>query len=182
MFSCKRDTIRHLCGAPAGLTLVFILLYILVQLFPANKDRNTVVKKYFKRPFLARFVKLHPYSWHGHISIRVELYGSLIDKFQFVCLMHQIFTSFEHRKICLSIADSPLDSKINFHCVHSRLNLFFQSLYFPYIFVISGICSRLTVAVVNFCDNFNLSRFAQNNFGSCQVRIVKKLDRLRARC
>ncbi|XP_015757096.1 PREDICTED: uncharacterized protein LOC107336222 [Acropora digitifera] len=50
------------------------------KLFRANKDRNTIVKNYFRRPFVARFVKFHPFSWHGHISMRVELYGSLVGR------------------------------------------------------------------------------------------------------
>ena len=38
------------------------------------------MKNPFKRPFVARFVKFHPVSWYGHISMRVELYGSLVGK------------------------------------------------------------------------------------------------------
>jgi len=34
-----------------------------------------VVVSRFRTPIRARFVKLYPRTWHGHISMRLELYG-----------------------------------------------------------------------------------------------------------
>ena len=48
-------------------------------------------------PIEARFVRLHPYTWHGHISLRMEFYGCslkpgkkantkiLLKRFRFEC-------------------------------------------------------------------------------------------------
>lgn len=42
--------------------------------FTGNKDRFTIVFHKL-RPVFARFIRILPRSWHGHISMRVELYG-----------------------------------------------------------------------------------------------------------
>ena len=73
------------------------------------RDRNTVVKNPFKRPFVARFVKFHPVSWYGHISMRVELYGSLVGKLLFIVIP----IAFGRRKRCL----------INDHNFHEILSI-----------------------------------------------------------
>lgn len=57
-----------------------LIYFRFLQLFRGNKDRNTVVKNFFRRPIVARFVKFHPVSWHAHISMRVELYGYLLGE------------------------------------------------------------------------------------------------------
>ena len=70
------------------------------------------MKNSFKRPFVARFVKFHPVSWYGHISMRVELYGSLVGKllFIFICI------AFGQRRRCL----------INDHNFHEILSILFN--------------------------------------------------------
>ena len=70
------------------------------------------MKNSFKRPFVARFVKFHPVSWYGHISMRVELYGSLVGKilFSFICI------AFGQRRRCL----------INEHNFHEILSVLFN--------------------------------------------------------
>ncbi|EDO29609.1 predicted protein, partial [Nematostella vectensis] len=51
---------------------------VLFKYFPkvlsGNKDRNTVVT-HSVGPIYARYVRFYPQTWHGHISMRVELYG-----------------------------------------------------------------------------------------------------------
>ncbi|XP_078357479.1 uncharacterized protein LOC144642389 [Oculina patagonica] len=43
--------------------------------FAANSDRDTVVYHKLYPPLEARYVRFLPLTWHGHISMRVELYG-----------------------------------------------------------------------------------------------------------
>ena len=43
--------------------------------FEGNTDQNTVIEQQLKGvfPFEARFVRLYPQTWHGHISLRWEI-------------------------------------------------------------------------------------------------------------
>ncbi|EDO45375.1 predicted protein, partial [Nematostella vectensis] len=45
------------------------------KVFAGNYDRTTVVPRILRPPIFARYVRIHPKSWFGHISMRVELYG-----------------------------------------------------------------------------------------------------------
>jgi len=45
------------------------------QVFPGNRDRNTPVGSVLNPPIVARHIKVHPKTWNGFISMRVELYG-----------------------------------------------------------------------------------------------------------
>ncbi|EDO45367.1 predicted protein [Nematostella vectensis] len=45
------------------------------KVFAGNYDRHTVVVRRLRPPILARYIRFYPLSWHGHISMRVELYG-----------------------------------------------------------------------------------------------------------
>ena len=40
------------------------------QYFKGNSDRNSKVKTFFPEPILARYVRIYPYSWRGHMSMR----------------------------------------------------------------------------------------------------------------
>ena len=51
------------------------------QIFQGNKDQNTIKENLFIPPFRARYVRIHPWSWVGHISLRAEFYGSVICKY-----------------------------------------------------------------------------------------------------
>ncbi|TNV75373.1 hypothetical protein FGO68_gene11368 [Halteria grandinella] len=42
--------------------------------FEGAKDANTVVTHYFKKPFVARSVRINPTAWNEHISLRFEVY------------------------------------------------------------------------------------------------------------
>lgn len=61
-----------------------------LQIFPGAKDRNTVVKNFFRRSIVARFVRFHPVRWHGHISMRVELYGYLLGELSVIQISHNL--------------------------------------------------------------------------------------------
>ena len=45
------------------------------QVFKGNSDRHTVVSHVLSPPITARFIRFHPKTWHGHISMRVEILG-----------------------------------------------------------------------------------------------------------
>ena len=53
-----------------------------LQIFQGNYERNYVVTHRFLRPFKARYVRLHPITWYGHISMRFELYGCRLGKWR----------------------------------------------------------------------------------------------------
>ena len=55
-------------------TLLSILLNNF-QVFPANKDRNTVAEHLLVTAFNARLIRFQPKTYHGHTSMRVEVYG-----------------------------------------------------------------------------------------------------------
>ena len=44
-------------------------------MFAANSDRYTVVKNVLKKPLITRYIRIHPESWYGHISMRTEFFG-----------------------------------------------------------------------------------------------------------
>lgn len=48
---------------------------ILLQVFPGNYDRHSIVTHEFVPAFHARLVKIHPLSYNGWMSMRIELYG-----------------------------------------------------------------------------------------------------------
>ena len=47
----------------------------LLKVFTGNTDRNIVVCRKLNEPIRARYVRVHPIAWHGHMSMRVELFG-----------------------------------------------------------------------------------------------------------
>jgi len=56
---------------------VFIRENSQVKTFLANSDRTTVIKHFFSPDtrIFARSIRFHPKAWHGHVSMRVEIYG-----------------------------------------------------------------------------------------------------------
>ena len=50
-------------------------LFLHVQYFRGNRDRNTVVMHILKPKIEARVIRVHPVRWVNHISMRVEFYG-----------------------------------------------------------------------------------------------------------
>ena len=49
------------------------------KVYQANKDQNTVVVNTLEYPIEARFIRLNPKQWFGHISLRMELYGCSLN-------------------------------------------------------------------------------------------------------
>ncbi|XP_027044413.1 uncharacterized protein LOC113672335 [Pocillopora damicornis] len=45
------------------------------KVFSGNKNRDTIVSHLLSSPIEARFLRIRPLAWYGHISMRVELYG-----------------------------------------------------------------------------------------------------------
>ncbi|CAH1796402.1 unnamed protein product [Owenia fusiformis] len=45
------------------------------KLFRANKDQNSPVTNKLRSPFLARYVRILPQGWFGHVSMRMEVLG-----------------------------------------------------------------------------------------------------------
>ncbi|XP_068731165.1 EGF-like repeat and discoidin I-like domain-containing protein 3 [Montipora capricornis] len=50
-----------------------------VKEFTGNSDRDTVVENVLNSPIEMKFIRFQPTAWHGHISMRVELYGCRED-------------------------------------------------------------------------------------------------------
>ena len=46
-----------------------------MQVLQGNKDRNTVVLHLLAEPINARYIRLHPKTYHGYTSLRMELLG-----------------------------------------------------------------------------------------------------------
>ena len=55
--------------------LITVLLFRFIQVFQGNSERQIVVINRFRSPIRARFIRMYPQTWHGHISMRLELYG-----------------------------------------------------------------------------------------------------------
>ncbi|KAF8794103.1 Lactadherin like protein [Argiope bruennichi] len=43
--------------------------------FGGNMDKNTERRHYFNQPFTARYVRVHPMTWRGRVSMRLGLIG-----------------------------------------------------------------------------------------------------------
>jgi len=56
-------------------SLTFSNFHLKLQVLNANKDRNTVVLNVLHHAITARYIRLHPKTWRGHISMRMELLG-----------------------------------------------------------------------------------------------------------
>ena len=56
-----------------ALTLTF--RKIIIEEFAGNADQDTVVYHELNPPITARYIRFRPVAWHGHISMRMELYG-----------------------------------------------------------------------------------------------------------
>lgn len=46
------------------------------KIFTGNSDRHTVVTHQLDAPIQARYIRIHPWTWYGHISMRMEIYKS----------------------------------------------------------------------------------------------------------
>ena len=58
--------------------VVFCLLPHLLfffQIFDGNSNRNTIKENKLEVPIYTRYFRLHPKTFHNHISMRLELHG-----------------------------------------------------------------------------------------------------------
>ena len=46
-----------------------------LQYFKGNRDQNSVAPHRFYPPIKARYIRIHPWGWYAHISMRTEFYG-----------------------------------------------------------------------------------------------------------
>jgi len=53
------------------------------KIFYGNYDDDSHVRNWFNPPILGMAVRVYPYSWHTHISLRLELFGCNIDEYTF---------------------------------------------------------------------------------------------------
>ena len=52
-----------------------------LQIFRGNFDRHTVVAYRFVPPFKAQYARVHPKTWRGGVSMRLEFYGCASGEF-----------------------------------------------------------------------------------------------------
>ena len=54
-------------------------------MFAGNTNRDSIVRNNLNPPIISRYIRFLPIAWHGHISMRVELYGciGIVAKFAF---------------------------------------------------------------------------------------------------
>ncbi|EDO33337.1 predicted protein, partial [Nematostella vectensis] len=52
-----------------------IFLHYPTQIFTGNTDQHHIVSHVISPAVIARFIRIHPQTWHSHISLRAEFYG-----------------------------------------------------------------------------------------------------------
>ena len=52
-----------------------------MQVFNSNTDLDSVVHHSLPKAITARCIRVHPKTWHSHISMRVEFHGCYIGKY-----------------------------------------------------------------------------------------------------
>ena len=50
-------------------------ILIMLQTFPANTDRNTIVVHILNPPIVTRVVRIMPKTWRWYPALRAEFYG-----------------------------------------------------------------------------------------------------------
>ena len=64
--------------------IILTSCFLSIKEFVANTDQDTVVYHDLSNAIQARYIRFRPTAWHGHISMRVEVYGCKgIDVFLF---------------------------------------------------------------------------------------------------
>lgn len=71
--------------------LLRVSIYVSLQTFRGNYDRNGIQTHSFDPPIYGRFVRLNPRGWKSHISMRLELYGCPWSK-HFVVLFFIVYS------------------------------------------------------------------------------------------
>ena len=84
VYSSKQQQLSVKIFKPDNQTVRDVLLmsfFIRSQNFRGNKDHVSVAENVFDPAIRARFVRIYPRSWHIHISMRVEFYGTALRKY-----------------------------------------------------------------------------------------------------
>ncbi|CAB4003226.1 Hypothetical predicted protein, partial [Paramuricea clavata] len=69
--SYRQDGLSFQAYKPHGL--------LKAKVFNSNTDIDSVVHHSLPKAITARYIRVHPKTWHGHISMRVEFHGCYID-------------------------------------------------------------------------------------------------------
>lgn len=80
------------------------------QKYSGNKDQSTLVITDLVQPVKAQFIRILPEEWHGHISMRMELYGCDSSKEKTSLLILLLLLT------CIII--KPLSNYLSFRLVH----------------------------------------------------------------
>ena len=51
------------------------MFFFSLKEFVGNSDQHTVVSHKLPKPIIARYIRIRPQSWYGHVSMRVGLFG-----------------------------------------------------------------------------------------------------------
>ena len=78
--SCADFTLPYLSHTKDQMKIFVKFFSFFSQYFKANKDRNTVVTNALSTPIRARYIRIIPWGWRSHISMRAEFYGCYVGK------------------------------------------------------------------------------------------------------
>ena len=68
--------------------------FIFLQEYIANTNYQSVVVNTLDEPIIARYIRIHPVAWYGHISMRIELYGCYSGEIDEVLTWTSIYIAF----------------------------------------------------------------------------------------
>jgi hypothetical protein len=84
--------------------------------FPGNSDRNTKVTTTFSKPVRARYIRIYPQTWKGHMSMRADMFAADTNTNNFSALgdlpysNHSSSANWGDNKIGVSHGAGRLDS------------------------------------------------------------------------
>eukprot|EP01126_Amoeba_proteus_P028467 TRINITY_DN2806_c0_g1_i15.p1 TRINITY_DN2806_c0_g1~~TRINITY_DN2806_c0_g1_i15.p1 ORF type:complete len:1439 (+),score=275.64 TRINITY_DN2806_c0_g1_i15:244-4317(+) len=80
------------------------------RVYPGPLDSHTIARNWFDSPVKAKFLRLQPKEWAGHIAIRCEFYhedDSRREKFQFRCHERSGWLGFKNNENNLCFTSEP---------------------------------------------------------------------------
>ncbi|XP_027046414.1 uncharacterized protein LOC113674139 [Pocillopora damicornis] len=90
--------------------------------FTGNRDRNSVVHNPLNPAIRCRYIRVHPWGWYRHISMRAEFYGCFTDR----CTMplgmedRRILSGHLRASSSYNYNHGPDRSRLNIYASHSR--------------------------------------------------------------
>lgn len=90
-------------GLPSFFSFNFLthFLFLFLQVFSANADRNSIVIHKLHNPIEARYVRFVPMTWHNHPAMRLEVYGCHASKL----MLYHCFNQILHKLRCSIIIE-----------------------------------------------------------------------------